>query len=59
MLVFLCQVKYFNKAVFILKMFYMKWEVEMGGEGHICMRFSASCRKRPKKKKNLKSKVKM
>ena len=51
MLVFLCQVKYFNKAVFILKMFYMKWEVEMGGEGHICMRFSASCRKRPKKKK--------
>ena len=25
--------KYLNKAVFILKMFYMEWGVEMGGKG--------------------------
>lgn len=24
--------KYFNKAVFILKMFYMEWGVEIGGK---------------------------
>ena len=50
--------KYLNKAVFILKMFYMEWGVEMGGKGTYVWGFQHLVEKNQKKKKKLKSKVK-
>ena len=48
--------KYFNKAVFILKTFYMKWGVERGGKDTYVWGFQHLVEKDQKKKKKKQSK---